>query len=193
MSQTLLQQFSLQSCCGFSSQFPEDSGSEVALCGRSNAGKSTIINRLVGAKIAHVSQRPGKTQTVNFYGSGTGGRIVDLPGVGYAKASHQQIARMELLIGDYLGQRQSLRAVVHCMDIRHPWQKADRWMVEACQQLSLPWLVLLNKADKLSKNEQAKQLKAAKSLVPHVSYLTFSAKNGTNHDQLLTYLDEWLV
>ena len=190
MSEIMLRQFSLQSCCGFSSQFPEDDGAEVALCGRSNAGKSTVINRLVGARIAHVSQRPGKTQTINFYGAG-GARIVDLPGVGYAKASHQQIARMETLIGDYLSQRRSLKAVVHCMDIRHPWQKADQWLIEACETLSLPWLVLLNKADKLSKNEQAKQLKIAKETYP-VRYLTYSAKKGVNHEQLLTQLDEWL-
>ena len=74
------------SCCGYSSQFPEDTGVEVALVGRSNAGKSTVINRYLGAKMAHVSQRPGKTQTANFYGSASH-KIVDLPGVGYAKSS----------------------------------------------------------------------------------------------------------
>ena len=85
-----LRQYSLMSCCGFSTQFPEDNGKEIALVGRSNAGKSTIINRILGAKVAHVSQRPGKTQTINFYGKNHE-KIVDLPGVGYAKASKQQI------------------------------------------------------------------------------------------------------
>lgn len=176
------------SCCGYSSQFPEDTGIEVALVGRSNAGKSTVINRYLGAKMAHVSQRPGKTQTANFYGSASH-KIVDLPGVGYAKSSKQQQKRMSVLISDYFSNRRALSSVIHCMDIRHPWQEADRWLLEASTKMQCQWIVLLNKADKLSKQKRAQQLQLAKQMYPGVTYIVFSAHSGLNADAVTEMLE----
>ena len=183
-----LQKFSLMSCCGYSSQFPDDNGVEIALVGRSNAGKSTVINRLLGAKMAHVSQRPGKTQTANFYGD-TDHKIVDLPGVGYAKSSKQQQQRMGTLISDYFSNRKSLKTVIHCMDIRHPWQEADKWLLEASEKMPCRWVVLLNKADKLSKQKCAQQLQIAKSMYTGIDYVVFSAHNGLNYDSVIEILE----
>lgn len=124
---------------------------ECVLLGRSNAGKSTLINRIMGRVVAKVSSAPGKTRTLNLYH--TQNKFwVDLPGVGYAKASHSILHDLKMRVKDYVDHRKELSLVIHCMDIRHPWLAWDEALWELYSP-SVPALWVLTKADKLSKQQ----------------------------------------
>ena len=129
---------------------PPDDEPEVAFAGRSNAGKSSTLNRLTGSRrLARVSKTPGRTRLINFFAVEGGGRLVDLPGYGYAKAGKAERARWSQAIDDYLTRRQMLAAVVLIMDARHPLQPFDVQMLDWAAQTETPLLALLNKSDKL--------------------------------------------
>lgn len=129
---------------------PPDDEPEVAFAGRSNAGKSSTLNRLAGAKrLARVSKTPGRTRLINFFAVEGGGRLVDLPGYGYAKAGKAERAQWSRAIDDYLTRREGLAAVVLIMDARHPLQPFDVQMLDWATQAGTPLLALLNKSDKL--------------------------------------------
>lgn len=129
---------------------PPDDEPEVAFAGRSNAGKSSTLNRLIGSRrLARVSKTPGRTRLINFFAVEGGGRLVDLPGYGYAKAGKAERARWSQAIDDYLTRRQMLAAVVLIMDARHPLQPFDVQMLDWAAQTETPLLALLNKSDKL--------------------------------------------
>lgn len=143
-------------------QCPPDFGREVAFAGRSNAGKSSAINSLTGRrKLARTSKTPGRTQLMNFFELGDGaGRIVDLPGYGYAKVSQSVQARWQENLDLYLRSRTSLMAIVLIMDIRHPLKPFDLAMLDWSSSAGKDILILLTKADKLGRN--AAQQTAAK-------------------------------
>ena len=129
---------------------PPDDEPEVAFAGRSNAGKSSTLNRLTGSRrLARVSKTPGRTRLINFFAVEGGGRLVDLPGYGYAKAGKAERARWSQAIDDYLTRREMLAAVVLIMDARHPLQPFDVQMLDWAAQTETPLLALLNKSDKL--------------------------------------------
>ena len=129
---------------------PPDDAPEVAFAGRSNAGKSSTLNRLTGSRrLARVSKTPGRTRLINFFDVEGGGRLVDLPGYGYAKAGKAERARWSQAIDDYLTRREMLAAVVLIMDARHPLQPFDVQMLDWAAQTGTPLLALLNKSDKL--------------------------------------------
>ena len=129
---------------------PPDDAPEVAFAGRSNAGKSSTLNRLTGSRrLARVSKTPGRTRLINFFAIEGGGRLVDLPGYGYAKAGKAERARWSQAIDDYLTRREMLAAVVLIMDARHPLQPFDVQMLDWAAQTGTPLLALLNKSDKL--------------------------------------------
>ena len=129
---------------------PPDDAPEVAFAGRSNAGKSSTLNRLTGSRrLARVSKTPGRTRLINFFAVEDGGRLVDLPGYGYAKAGKAERARWSRAIDDYLTRREMLAAVVLIMDARHPLQPFDVQMLDWAAQTETPLLALLNKSDKL--------------------------------------------
>ena len=131
-------------------QCPPDDEPEVAFAGRSNAGKSSTLNRLTGSRrLARVSKTPGRTRLINFFAVQGGGRLVDLPGYGYAKAGKAERARWSQAIDDYLTRREMLAAVVLIMDARHPLQPFDVQMLDWAAQTETPLLALLNKSDKL--------------------------------------------
>lgn len=130
---------------------------EIAFAGRSNVGKSSAINALLGRKrLAFTSKTPGRTQTINFFALGEQARLVDLPGYGYARVPQAMRAQWRELVGGYLRGRQSLACVVLVMDARHPLTPLDMQLIEFLGDV--PLVVLLSKADKLSRNEQAKAL-----------------------------------
>jgi GTP-binding protein len=136
---------------GDPSQLPPDRGAEVAVAGRSNAGKSSAINAICGRrKLAFVSRTPGRTQVINFFDLGGGRHLVDLPGYGYAKVPAAMQARWEALLGTYLRTRRALRGLILVMDARHPLTALDRGMLDWFAVTRRPVHVLMTKADKLS-------------------------------------------
>ena len=147
---------------------PVDQGSEIAFCGRSNCGKSSILNALTNnKKLAKTSKTPGRTQSINVFEikSNSDLKIIDLPGYGYAKVSKKMRASWGQEIEKYLMTRQCLNALCIIMDIRHPFKEDDESLIDWCESKDLPMILLLNKADKLSKSQIAKTvLNATKEL-----------------------------
>lgn len=175
---------------------------EVAFAGRSNAGKSSVLNCLTGSRqTAKVSKTPGRTQLLNFFDVqriGTEplrGRIVDLPGYGYAKAGRAAQARWQAAVNHFLSARDSLTAVVLVMDIRHPLQPFDRELIDWAAASHMPLLVLLNKADKLKQSARQKtvnQVQRHLREMPEAAATGFSALKGHNVGPVLDILRGWL-
>jgi len=179
-------------------QCPPETGPEVAFAGRSNAGKSSVLNRLTGSRrTAKVSKQPGRTQLLNFFDvHGTSGRLVDLPGYGYAKADRSAQAAWQQTVNDYLSHRESLAGVVLVMDIRHPLQPFDEELIGWAHPSQMPLVILLNKADKLKRGAQGKTLAAVRRAVkpyPLIRVQTFSAQTGQGVDELISTLKSWLT
>ncbi|MDE0190249.1 MAG: ribosome biogenesis GTP-binding protein YihA/YsxC [Gammaproteobacteria bacterium] len=159
---------------------PRDDVVEVAFAGRSNAGKSSTLNRLAGRRqLARVSKTPGRTQLINFFSVNDGGRLVDLPGYGYARAAKSNREAWGQAVDEYLSRRTNLVCVVLVMDARHPLKPFDRQMIDWCTDRSMPLLVLLNKADKLKRGERKTVLRSLETEVPPATRtLLFSAATG---------------
>ena len=178
-------------------QCPPETGPEVAFAGRSNAGKSSVLNRLTGnRRTAKVSKQPGRTQLLNFFDvPGTTGRLVDLPGYGYAQAGKSAQAAWQQTVNDYLNHRDALAGVVLVMDIRHPLQPFDIELIEWADPSELPLHILLNKADKLKRGAQGKVLQQVRRAVKGAeltSVQVFSATSGQGLPELVSKLTEWL-
>lgn len=179
------------------SQLPPDTGREIAIAGRSNAGKSTTLNSLTGDKrMAKTSKTPGRTQLLNVFDLGNDRRIIDLPGYGYAKVPPKIKAHWQREINRYLTERNSLIGLVVVMDIRHPLREFDRNLLAWAHDTGLKSHVLLNKADKL-KSGKIKQamMTVSKDLAgfaPSASIQTFSAMRHQGKDELAQTLQSWL-
>ena len=172
--------------------FPLDSGNEIALCGRSNSGKSTLINALANQKkLAKTSNTPGRTQSINFFHleNDTGKKIIDLPGFGYAKASKQDQNSWAKLILSYLEKRAALTDLILIMDMRHPFQNKDLEFLSLCESLNLPIHLVLTKADKLNNKETQNTLKAVSEKMADyptiVDSMVFSATKKIGLETLL--------
>ena len=166
-------------------KLPEDSGTEILLSGRSNAGKSSALNALTkNKKLARISKTPGRTTEINFFEVEEGFKFLDLPGYGFAKSGHSRRKDWGPLLGEYFEKRQSLKAVVVFMDIRHPLKPIDLEMIELCENFDVPFIPVLTKSDKVSNNvcasTQQKVLKETNA--PHV--IAISALKGTNCEKL---------
>lgn len=176
---------------------PPADAPEVAFAGRSNAGKSSVLNQLSGnRRTAKVSKTPGRTQLLNFFDVRQGGRLVDLPGYGYAKATVNAQQQWQKAVNHYLSYRDSLVGLVLVMDIRHPNQPFDEDMLNWAKESELPIHILLNKADKLGRNAQQQALSHMRRLYtdhPTASMQCFSATKGTGKAQLLALLLQWLA
>lgn len=158
-------------------QFPADAGAEVAFAGRSNAGKSSALNAIVGRKdMARTSKTPGRTQLINFFELQPDRRLADLPGYGYAKVPEQMRKHWRELLSRYVETRQSLTGLVIVMDARRPLTDFDKQMLDWTQAHGLPTHLLLTKADKLSRGDANLTLKRVRSAVDDtVSAQLFSA------------------
>ena len=178
------------------SQYPADDMTEIAFAGRSNVGKSSLLNLLTNRKsLARVSGSPGKTRTINFYKINDSFRIVDLPGYGYAKASKSLTQGWGEMMEKYLENRQNLKIVVQLIDIRHEPSKQDVQMYEYLKYYGLDGLVVLTKADKVSRNELNKNtamIRKSLGLGPDDLTIPVSALKRTGYDKLLTVFDSLL-
>ena len=169
--------------CTKLAQMPADIGSEIALVGRSNAGKSSTLNLLTQQKkLAFTSKTPGRTQQINIFTLDDEHRLIDLPGYGFAAVPLAVKHTWQQLINQYLQERQSLKGLVLIADCRHGLKPIDRHVMEWAIECDLPTLLLLNKADKLSRSQQQKclqQIKPDLAALPKdlLSYQLFSTKS----------------
>ena len=159
---------------GLRGDLPPEGPPEIAFAGRSNVGKSSAVNALLGRRnLARTSKTPGRTQTLNFYDVGSDARFVDLPGYGFARVPLEMRSQWRALVGRYLESRTTLRAVVLIMDARHPLTPLDMQLVEWLH--GVPLVVLLSKADKLSRTAQAQALREVRARMPAASVGLFSS------------------
>ncbi|MEK3874436.1 MULTISPECIES: ribosome biogenesis GTP-binding protein YihA/YsxC [unclassified Paenibacillus] len=169
-------------------QYPDDALPEIALAGRSNVGKSSLINRMIGRKnLARTSSTPGKTQHLNYYRINDGLYFVDVPGYGYAKVSKSQREAWGKMIEKYLMERETLKLVLLIVDMRHPPSKDDELMYDWLKAYELPVCVVATKADKVPKTRWPKHLKIIKeALVLRAGdpVILFSSEEGTGKDEL---------
>ena len=171
---------------GTIAQLPESTTPEVAVAGRSNVGKSSLLNKLFGRKnLVKVSSKPGKTANINFFDV-DGIRFVDLPGYGFAQVSKAEKERWANLISGYFNQERSFNLVISLVDIRHEAQKLDVEMIGFLHEAGLPCLVALTKADKLSRGKQNQQaaLLSRQLDVPRDQMVITSAETGQGIDEL---------
>lgn len=179
-------------------QLPADQCVEVAVAGRSNAGKSSAINAMTGRrKLAFVSKTPGRTQQINYYSLGDAMYLVDLPGYGYARVSGAVQAQWERTLDAYLRTRRSLRGLVIIMDARHPLTPLDRQMLDWFGVTGKPVRILLSKADKLSRQEQARLIRTVDAALAaqagRVSAQLFSSVTGLGAEQARAFVVDLLT
>ena len=176
------------------SQFVTDTGAEVAVAGRSNAGKSSAINVIVNRRqFARTSKTPGRTQLINFFSLQGEERLIDLPGYGFAKVSDKKRFHWRDLIADYFESRQSLKGLFLIVDIRRQITKFDEQMLGFAEQVSLQTHVLLTKTDKLKRGQAAKALlEVRRDLGDTATVQHFSALTRLGEDQARAKLSEFL-
>lgn len=175
-------------------QLPMDGAPEVAFAGRSNAGKSSALNRLTEQKnLARISKTPGRTRLINFFELDEGPRLVDLPGYGYAKVPPAVKEQWARLIESYLQDRPMLAGLIHIMDVRHPMKPFDEQMLEFASAIDCPIHILLTKADKLKRGQQAKQHQIVRNAVGEAAGVQlFSADSGQGADEARAVITGWL-
>ena len=180
-------------------KLPVDEGAEVAFAGRSNAGKSSAINRITGQKsLARTSKTPGRTQLINFFRLDEQRCLVDLPGYGYAKVAEAIKRRWQETMEQYLSSRQSLKGLILLMDVRHPLKEVDQQLLHWCWEVGMPVHVMLTKADKFKRGAaQNALLQVQRELAEHspdglTSVQLFSSTKGTGLDEVYRVLDAWL-
>jgi len=189
----VLSQAEFWRAAGRPADLPPPGAPEIALAGRSNVGKSSALNALVGRKaLARTSKTPGRTQTINFYTLGDAGLLVDLPGYGYARVPQALRERWSELVDSYVRTRESLVGMVVLVDARHPLMAPDRhliaWLGDERRRL-----VLLTKADKLSRSEQNKTLQRVRAELPRDEVLLFSSVSGDGVEECRDLLERWLA
>ncbi|MFV0449446.1 MAG: ribosome biogenesis GTP-binding protein YihA/YsxC [Vibrio sp.] len=177
---------------------PADEGIEIAFAGRSNAGKSSSLNRLTNQKnLAKTSKTPGRTQLINLFKVTEGCHIVDLPGYGFAQVPLEMKKKWQQSLGEYLQKRQCLKGLVVLMDIRHPMKDLDQQLIVWAVECAIPVQVLLTKADKLKSGARKAQIlkirNDAKEFGGDVSVDGFSSLSGTGVDILRAKLDSWFA
>ncbi|EGA89078.1 GTP-binding protein [Planococcus donghaensis MPA1U2] len=168
-------------------QYPEDGLPEFALAGRSNVGKSSFINKMIGRKsMARISSKPGKTQTLNFYKIEEKLFYVDVPGYGYAKVSKSEREAWGKMIERYITDREPLRAVIQIVDLRHPPSKDDIAMYDFMKHFEIPCIIIATKADKIPKGKWDKHKKIVRTTLDMDKsdpLIVFSSETGLGKDE----------
>lgn len=185
-----------ESSFGVSNQLPPSNLPEICFSGRSNVGKSSLINKLVGRKaLARVSTKPGKTVTINFFKAGDT-RLADLPGYGYAKVSFSEKERWGELMEHYFASGRNIKLVVQLVDMRHDATTDDISMINYLIETGYDFVIALTKSDKLNKTERQNRLDAFKeqfeNLPDGVEYFPFSSQNGEGVDTLKSLIEKHL-
>ena len=180
---------------GLSSQLRPDDRPDVVFSGRSNVGKSSLINKLCNRKaLARVSSRPGKTATINFFDAGTF-NLVDLPGYGYAKVSKAEKLRWSELVEGYFDAGRNIALVVQIVDMRHKPTADDMNMINFLYDSGVPFIVVMTKSDKLNKSEYAAQMEQMAKIMaayPNVGLYPFSALSGDGAEAITDAIGQYL-
>lgn len=182
-------------CCVRLEDLPETRRPELAVVGRSNVGKSSFINVLLGRRLARISQTPGKTQSINLYHSGEGFLLADLPGYGFAKVGKKAQSTWAHLIEGYLSKRKTLRGVVLLLDARHPPSPLDITMQQWLHHYRIPILYVAMKADQIPRGRRSamqRMLQDGLSLTASATIFPFSAKSGEGKEALFRAIRTWI-
>lgn len=190
----VIKNVSLDIVCGITSKLPKTGRPEVAFAGKSNVGKSSLINALMNRKsLARTSAAPGKTQTINFYNVNEAIYLVDLPGYGYARASEEIKAKWGKMIEDYLHQSNEIRAVFLLIDIRHDPTENDRIMYRWILDHGYEPIIIATKLDKIKRSQVQKQIKAVRQglkVVPGTMIIPFSAQTKQGREEIWEVIDQ---
>ena len=184
----IIRSLNLETVCGITSKLPDNQLPEIAFAGKSNVGKSSLINALMNRKsYARTSATPGKTQTINFYNINEEMYLVDLPGYGYAKVSEQEKIKWGQLIERYLHGSKQLKAVFLLIDIRHAPSPNDKMMYHWIVEMGFHPIIIATKLDKIKRSQIQKQIKIVKQgldLVPGTMVIPFSAETKQGRDEI---------
>ena len=184
----IIKQAELETVCGITSKLPENTFPEVAFAGKSNVGKSSLINGLLNRKsLARTSSQPGKTQSINFYKVNGELYLVDLPGYGYAKVSNEIKAKWGRMIENYLHGSKQLKAVFLLVDIRHEPSANDKDMYQWIVAQGYEPVIIATKLDKIKRSQVQKQIKILKEglkLLPGTQLIPFSAETKQGRDEI---------
>lgn len=187
----------LEIVCGITSKLLETDKVEIAFAGKSNVGKSSLINALMNRKaLARTSATPGKTQTINFYNVNDVMYLVDLPGYGYAKVSEQEKIRWGQLIERYLNTSKQLKAVFLLIDIRHDPSANDKMMYDWIVSQGYQPIIIATKLDKLKRSQVAKHIKMIKEglkLLPGTTVIPFSAESKQGREEIWELMETYLA
>ncbi|MCG2214411.1 ribosome biogenesis GTP-binding protein YihA/YsxC [Staphylococcus epidermidis] len=177
-------------------QYPDIGLTEVALSGRSNVGKSTFINSMIGRKnMARTSQQPGKTQTLNFYNIDEQLIFVDVPGYGYAKVSKVQREKFGKMIEEYITQRENLKLVIQLVDLRHQPTEDDVLMYNYLKHFDIPTLVICTKEDKIAKGKVQKHIKRIKDKLELESgdnIISYSSIKNSKQQEIWNFIETYI-
>lgn len=192
----VIKNVNLETVCGITSKLPETVHPQVAFAGKSNVGKSSLINALMNRKsLARTSSQPGKTQTINFYNINEEIYFVDLPGYGYARANEEVKAKWGKMIENYLHQSKQLKAVFLLIDIRHEPGSNDRIMYEWIVSQGYHPIIIATKLDKIKRSQVDKQIKLIKNALhtkPGTVIIPFSAESKQGREEIYGILDGFL-
>lgn len=190
----VIKQVNLETVCGYTSKLPENTKLEIAFAGKSNVGKSSLINALMNRKsLARTSAQPGKTQTINFYNINDAMYMVDLPGYGYAKVSETEKQKWGQMIENYLHTSKQLKAVFLLIDIRHAPSANDKTMYEWIVYQGYDPIIIATKLDKLKRSQVQKQVKILREglgLKKESILIPFSAETKQGREEIWQIMDE---
>ena len=193
----VIKNVNLEIVCGVTSKVPDTAYAEVAFAGKSNVGKSSLINALMNRKaLARTSAQPGKTQTINFYNINDAMYLVDLPGYGYAKASEEVKAKWGKMIENYLHTSKQLKAVFLLIDIRHDPSANDRMMYEWMVYQGFAPIIIATKHDKIKRSQIQKNVKAIReglNVQPGTTIIPFSAETKQGRDEIWELIDSFML
>lgn len=186
----------LETVCGYTSKLPKNTKPEIAFAGKSNVGKSSLINGLLNRKsLARTSGQPGKTQTINFYNVNDMLYLTDLPGYGFAKVSQKEKEKWGQMIENYLHTSQQLCAVFLLVDIRHDPSANDKMMYEWMVYQGFHPIIIATKLDKIKRSQIQKQIKAIKTgleVEPETIIIPFSAETKQGRDEIWDLIEQMI-